>query len=319
MINCPKCGFQQPPDQYCASCGIDMQRFKPTPTPAYQKVLSSWMFQLGILIVFIFALVIYDGESEPTPSSTNVATTATLTQSAQENAEAALLEETREMESSTPTVANETEAATSSAKPTESLRAASIQSPKAIEREQGPTPKAVVITFYSIETQSLANLQKDLGENIRFSGGIMSGIIPAKSLQSSLRNNNAETLMNKRYRGYNPDQPIQLLAGKKSEAGTERGLQLSIQLDSNATTDSLGMKAELWSTIVENDGDVSLFNSDIRLQAGQVAFFSQFAPRLDLTETDIEWMTSDRVLSAIASPDFLDEATEIIMTIELRE
>lgn len=29
MIECPKCGFHQPPDRYCANCGIDMENFKP--------------------------------------------------------------------------------------------------------------------------------------------------------------------------------------------------------------------------------------------------------------------------------------------------
>lgn len=30
LVRCPKCNFQQPEDQYCANCGVDMNQFKPT-------------------------------------------------------------------------------------------------------------------------------------------------------------------------------------------------------------------------------------------------------------------------------------------------
>ena len=51
LINCPRCGFSQPQDQYCAQCGIDMQSFKPKEIPFFKKLVSSTAFQLGILIL----------------------------------------------------------------------------------------------------------------------------------------------------------------------------------------------------------------------------------------------------------------------------
>lgn len=30
MMNCPKCGFEQPQDQFCAKCGVNVESFKPT-------------------------------------------------------------------------------------------------------------------------------------------------------------------------------------------------------------------------------------------------------------------------------------------------
>jgi hypothetical protein len=41
MITCPKCGFSQPQDQYCAKCGVDMQSFKPAPAPLGTRLLSN--------------------------------------------------------------------------------------------------------------------------------------------------------------------------------------------------------------------------------------------------------------------------------------
>ena len=51
LVNCPKCGFSQPQDQYCARCGVDMQAYKPKETPLFTKVISSTAFQISVLAV----------------------------------------------------------------------------------------------------------------------------------------------------------------------------------------------------------------------------------------------------------------------------
>ncbi len=52
LINCPKCHFRQPHDQYCASCGIDMIAFKPLPVSR-----SKTFFQSGFFQIFFLALI----------------------------------------------------------------------------------------------------------------------------------------------------------------------------------------------------------------------------------------------------------------------
>jgi hypothetical protein len=54
LINCPRCGFSQPQDQYCAQCGVDMQAFKPKEEPFLKKLVSSLGFQLGTLALIAF-------------------------------------------------------------------------------------------------------------------------------------------------------------------------------------------------------------------------------------------------------------------------
>lgn len=58
-IHCPKCGFSQPRDQYCARCGIDMLAFK-APPKSFMKSLSENLF-LQLILVFIigFGAVFY--------------------------------------------------------------------------------------------------------------------------------------------------------------------------------------------------------------------------------------------------------------------
>lgn len=50
MMTCPKCGFEQPKDQFCAKCGVNVESYKPT--VAFSTGLSSLMKPV------IFALII---------------------------------------------------------------------------------------------------------------------------------------------------------------------------------------------------------------------------------------------------------------------
>lgn len=49
LINCPRCGFQQPKDKYCAQCGVDIESFRPVAPPLWKRFLSSSLTQASIL------------------------------------------------------------------------------------------------------------------------------------------------------------------------------------------------------------------------------------------------------------------------------
>jgi hypothetical protein len=51
LISCPRCGFSQPKDQYCAQCGVDMQSFKQKKQPTSTRMFSSVSSQIGILLI----------------------------------------------------------------------------------------------------------------------------------------------------------------------------------------------------------------------------------------------------------------------------
>ncbi len=51
LINCPRCAFSQPQDQFCAHCGIDMQSFKPQKKAFLIELFSSTWLQVSVLIV----------------------------------------------------------------------------------------------------------------------------------------------------------------------------------------------------------------------------------------------------------------------------
>lgn len=51
LINCPRCGFQQPEDKYCAQCGVDMETYKPSTPPIWKRFFGNLAIQLSLLII----------------------------------------------------------------------------------------------------------------------------------------------------------------------------------------------------------------------------------------------------------------------------
>lgn len=51
-FQCPKCHFIQPKDQYCARCGVDMQKYKPQNTSVFKK------FNLQTSLLFLIAMTV---------------------------------------------------------------------------------------------------------------------------------------------------------------------------------------------------------------------------------------------------------------------
>ena len=67
MMKCPKCDFSQPKDRYCAHCGVDMDRFKPSQIPFTSRILSSSGFYVFLATVIVIAtsyLIFHESKSE---------------------------------------------------------------------------------------------------------------------------------------------------------------------------------------------------------------------------------------------------------------
>lgn len=53
LVKCPRCGFSQPKDQYCAQCGVDMVTYKPPKVSPFKKYSKDPVVYLGLLLVAI--------------------------------------------------------------------------------------------------------------------------------------------------------------------------------------------------------------------------------------------------------------------------
>lgn len=57
MTKCPRCGFSQPEDQYCARCGVNMYTYKPAEKSAFKKLTEN----VAVQIVFLLAAAVIAG------------------------------------------------------------------------------------------------------------------------------------------------------------------------------------------------------------------------------------------------------------------
>jgi hypothetical protein len=76
LVKCPKCGFDQPKDTYCANCGIEMESFRPIKAPLWKRIVKSPLFSLLIFIVLGYGAFQYlknPSEFSPIKSKTNYA------------------------------------------------------------------------------------------------------------------------------------------------------------------------------------------------------------------------------------------------------
>lgn len=59
LVNCPKCGFSQPKDRYCASCGVDMETYRPAKVPLWKKILKSPVLHIVLIVVLVLVSILY--------------------------------------------------------------------------------------------------------------------------------------------------------------------------------------------------------------------------------------------------------------------
>lgn len=59
LIKCPKCGFDQPKDTYCANCGIEVDSFKPVQPPFWKTAIKSPWFSLLLFVGLGYGAYMY--------------------------------------------------------------------------------------------------------------------------------------------------------------------------------------------------------------------------------------------------------------------
>lgn len=67
LVNCPRCGFEQPKDKYCAQCGVDTESFKPPRKSALKSSLTNPALYVGIAI--LIAIVFFKTAYKPATST----------------------------------------------------------------------------------------------------------------------------------------------------------------------------------------------------------------------------------------------------------
>lgn len=334
MINCPKCGFSQPPDRYCANCGIDMQAYKPVPPSLGQKILKNPLtLPVSLTLLVFLGIATYriffsqggpatsDAELEQSmrlpfadsPNSStstgNEAPTAKSPTSPENNMNSAV-EKFSDKNSAEPSL--EMTGALASGKPTE-------PETKALDKASEKTaPSHLQITFFSIPRAQLLDFASDL-HSPGSSGSIFYGVIV--ELESRLKK--AEGMLLTRLEQtpkyqIRANQPIVSFKGVRDPA-TQQMLGIGAQItplrsDETATH----LQVDLSRTLREAGGGIAEQNisEQITLSKDQAFFVGGLFPHRTLEPEDAKFYSNSGLLKILSTPDFQNNETEFIVLIE---
>jgi hypothetical protein len=159
LMKCPRCGFEQPEDRYCASCGADIQKLNARPKPIWMRLLQNPGFHLtlvGLLLVMVIGYILY------TQSDVVSREMRTLLDLPLTSREAGEPDESGEPNSASPhDTANEPGDSAETAPPIrppalETIPAANP--PPTMEKEKKAAPKNLEISSFEIPRDTLTSL-----------------------------------------------------------------------------------------------------------------------------------------------------------------
>jgi hypothetical protein len=319
MINCPKCGFEQPPDKYCAQCGVNMETFRAPATPLARRLAGSGAF-LGFLIgvvIFATAYLIYNHRKSAlhAEAESNIATRSAPSQ---------------------PTQFNKSEPAEA---PEESLDQISQPETKSVGIKSLQTTTTFVSTTTTqvqVQAAGATRTEKKIPLNIQYAevplsaftvlfAGLseagQSGIIPdfasrMSQVSSTKANESVRILKSTR----ESIQSGSLRINQSLQGGQGRGLNMTITLKSMAETLGLDIAIENKGLMAGNFGsDLSVQNFqgtfDLPLRAA-IYFADVISKPAGLTPEMEADLGRDQIFKILNSPQFNQRQTSFFIFIE---
>lgn len=327
MMKCPKCFFEQPPDTYCAKCGVNMETYKPAPTPWLRMILTNWMVHLAVLITLIVSLVIYDRNKKPQPRSRELIASQVAYRKSTPTEDPA--PEVSSSESTTATVAaKETRPAPfrkslnpedSNGDPHPEPSTTKEAAPTKIQSNGTVATTAIQglnISFYHASRTAIAELQKE-ARSLHISGDGMGGVLWKKQFSNIEASGELKSVGKNSYKDFQVNQSIVIFKGQRSSmTGKNIGLNFQITpLKKESTTGILEVKG--WSNIREPGTDDPMFTSEMTLNSQYLSFVTGFLPKdRPLNDEEKSLFESDRTLKIYNNPGFWDDAIDLIMVVE---
>lgn len=344
IVNCPKCGFSQPKDRYCANCGVDMETYRPKSAPITSRILKSWIFQAAVLIsaiVVALSVVKIQRERErqvqevalappsavsnnsagtqpppPPPPPATAATVAVATPAAATAATNTTASSTGARGVVPMSVGNPTRAASPATSP---ARAGG-------ESNRDSTFTQIDLVYAEIPRSVLANLES--ASRMLDADNVSVGVYPnianfMRQLTSSGQRVRAlRVLESARSLAVHVNQPIITFKGMR-DPNIDRNIGITSQIIPTAMDENgLHLQVDIQRTVREQGtaGGVAEFayQSEMILTKGSGAFIAGLLPRWTLTNGERAFYTNAGVLKVLASPDYQSDLSEFVLFIEAR-
>ena len=341
MVNCPKCKFTQPKDQFCANCGVDMAAFKPPQKPLTSRLFKNWIFQLSI---FVFAVVIGVGLiraknrakfSESIASIENATskqrnyiskksidkkfaqTSGVGTTSPQSDVN--LISKQAPSASATP----ETAGAPAQLSANPGAQAANLKSLDGSGDASGLLPSKLKLVFAELHRGTFANILGD-SRSIASFGVYFSGLLPDHDDKTKSELTGLNVLDSANDLQIKLNQPIVVFKGSR-DPQFQQNIGLTTQI-TPAFMDEQGahLQIEVKRTLRSPAGTAAPlleenFQEQMVLKKGARGYISGLLPHRVLSEEEARSLNANpTILKVLASGDFQNSNSEFVLFIEAK-
>lgn len=311
MVHCPKCGFEQPDDQYCANCGVNMGSFKAPPLTFVKKFLKNWLGQFAVLIVIILALLIYDRVSNPVnPFSKRSHSQSYYKQTSTKDGEEAIGNNTDE----TPSASEEE---SSPQTETESTAASAPPPPPPKSRELSGGFKRVSVSFYEVTDQQLEEIVKQSKEHSSEGESVL-GVIDKDIFEKLVK---TKPFTEKDMKSLKMAATRTLFLGKKDKDYQQPfGIFYDFTRLNSEKESLLSLEIKSYYHLhLDSEDPAPLFRGEFTMSNSSLAYISGLTPKnLNLTKLDKKMIDSVGLLQKFFSPTVIDGNQELIMIVEPR-
>lgn len=345
LINCPKCGFSQPKDRYCAKCGIDMDVFQPPSPSALKTLLGNPALQIAFLAAIVAASYGYIKQKEareiekrieflaggpetpaqPATEATTLDAAGTTSPPPTEVANANTAElsaDTIAPEGQATASPSDLEGAPETAAAAFAARSAPSENPGTLTKS-AEVPPPVSVMYAEVSAALIQKLEEEASARgqIESFGEVNYGLIPdiKARLRTPEANSNIKVIQSVRKVFTGLKSPLQWFLGSE-ENGQRIGFTTSISMTEMSETDLRG-EVEIQRSMKEGP-DLQAppvrrsFPANLEIPKGAGVFMTGLLPSKDnLTVLEID-MYSKSILRIMTSEPFKKHETEFVIFFE---
>lgn len=325
MMDCPKCGFSQPKDQFCANCGLNLEQFKPAPRPFYEAWASNPYVIVTCCLFIVAATFYYLKMQSPSDAGSNSQTitrdeTFTEEQRTSRERELAERQQRRQFIQSTSAQSSEVPAENSESLSGETVGLVSAEGESAslTISQSGVAGKKLQVRFFEIN-------QRDLG-TLFSQGKVLSETNQSRTL--AIENvSNIESLI-KNSRSLPGTKTFTPAAGKNGEIFFENSERKGgVSWEFNLTL-AFGQIKE--DTITYQIGGDFLYSTPDKSAAPLEMALETHSLRADSAIAIAGWLPhnvsgepalfegADNPIKILGSPEFRESLTEFLILVQLK-
>ncbi|MGE3759346.1 MAG: hypothetical protein AB7H97_16400 [Pseudobdellovibrionaceae bacterium] len=343
LINCPKCGFSQPKDRYCAKCGVDIEVFRPPAPSPIKKFLSHPAFQISVLVAIVASAYVYIKQKEAREIEKRIEFLAGGANSSREAAaQDSNLETTSigggqalDVEGSDPALAHQNvdvEAGVNSFEsdappPTESaVTARTAGTPAAATDAASAVAKAaevlpsLTVMYAEVSSSLFQKIMEEAQNRGQFEfGEYVYGVIPniKTRLRTSEANSGIKIIQSVKKTFTAIKTPLQWFLGSE-EAGNRFGFTTSISVNEMSENDLAG-EIEVQSSMPQDPQGVPVrrsYPATFEIPRGAGVFMAGvLTPKTGLNPSEQD-IYNKSVLRVMTSPQFQNEQTTFVIFFE---